>query len=386
MTHTPQATSRIPTSGTSNADADSATAPADSRRLGPAGYPQVFVEGDRAQITDPKGRLHTITLVAGGRFQTNRGFLDHDLVLGQPDGQVVTTEQGATFQVVRPRLVDYVMSMPRGATIVYPKDAAQIVAEGDIFAGARVLEAGVGSGALTLSLLNAVGPDGFLQSVELRPDFADIAQANVDLWFGGRHPAWDLAVADLADFLQQATPGSFDRVVLDMLDPWTHVGDVADVLVPGGVLTCYVATVSQLSTLAEALKESERFTEPDSWESLVRPWHLEGLSVRPEHRMVAHSGFLLTARVLAPATVPLQQVLRPAPAKEGQEPQWSPRDEWTEDAVGARVPGKRKLRRVRGELQRKVQTWLGSNLQAEEASAQQPNSESGDEANGSNGQ
>ena len=311
--------------------------------------------GDRVQLTDAKGRKHTIVLTEGGHFNTHKTSFSHDELIGQPEGTVVTTEQGATYLALRPLLSDYVMSMPRGAAVVYPKDSAQIIQFADIFPGARVVEAGVGSGALTLSLLSAIGEGGSLLSVERREDFAQVAQGNVDLWFGGRHPAWQVRVGDLADVLDELDPNSVDRVVLDMLAPWENIEQSARALVPGGVLLAYVATVTQLSRLAEDLRKSGLFTEPQAWESMVRDWHLEGLAVRPEHRMVAHTGFLLTARTMAAGVTPPPVSRRPAKAAEGLAGQWDDEDGWSPDAVGARPISDKKVRKVVRELNGRVE-------------------------------
>ncbi|GGK02007.1 transposase [Pilimelia anulata] len=253
--------------------------------------------GDRVQLTDPKGRMHTIVLEPGREFHTHRGALAHDALIGLPEGSVVTSAGGTAYLALRPLLADYVMSMPRGAQVIYPKDAAQIVAMGDVFPGARVLEAGAGSGALTCSLLRAVGPAGEVVSYERRDDFAAIARRNVEAFFGAPHPAWTLRTGDVADCTDDA---GFDRIILDMLTPWEVLDMVEKTLVPGGVLIGYVATTPQLSELVEALRERGGFTEPRAWESLVRDWHAEGLAVRPDHRMVAHTAFLVSARRLAP--------------------------------------------------------------------------------------
>lgn len=340
-----------------------ASLPADRPLPGPTGLGQdrrrgPLREGDRVQVRDPKGRLHTITLVAGGRFQTNRGTLDHDRVIGRPDGQVVRTPEGREFQVLRPLLSDYVMSMPRGATIVYPKDAGTIIARGDIFPGATVVEAGAGSGALSMSLLDAVGESGRLVSVERREEFADIARANVDLWFGRRHPAWDLRVGDLAEVLDAGPRAWADRVVLDMLAPWENLSAVARALVPGGVLTCYIATVTQMSRLVEDLRAAGCFTEPTAWETLEREWHLDGLAVRPEHRMVAHTGFLVTARRLAPGASPQERAHRAAKASDGQPGLWDEEEGWSEDAVGVRASSPKKVRRVRRDVTARAAAWV----------------------------
>jgi tRNA (adenine57-N1/adenine58-N1)-methyltransferase len=251
------------------------------------------------QLTDPKGRMHTITLTAGKVFHTHRGALPHDDLIGLPDGSVVTSAGGTAYLALRPLLSDYVLSMPRGAQVIYPKDAAQIVAMGDVFPGARVLEAGAGSGALTCSLLRAVGEHGEVHSFELRPDFAEIAHRNVEAFFGAVPKAWNLHVGDV----NSCEETGFDRIILDLLTPWAVLDLVDKALVPGGVLIGYVATTPQLSELVEALRERGGYTEPRAWESLVRDWHADGLAVRPDHRMIAHTAFLISARKLAPGVI-----------------------------------------------------------------------------------
>ncbi|HVB26811.1 MAG TPA: hypothetical protein VNE21_02735, partial [Mycobacteriales bacterium] len=236
---------------------------------GPAGAQRrrgLLQPGEAVQLTDPKGRQHTVVLRPGAEFHTHRGAVAHDALLGGPDGVVVTSTRGTPYVALRPLLADFVVAMPRGAAVVYPKDAAVIVSVADIFPGARVLEAGAGSGALSCSLLRAVGDDGLLLSFERRSEFAEVAKANVERWFGGPHPAWRLIVGDLADELAGTPagapadapagpaddghtdcaglgiPGSrMDRAVLDLLAPWEVVTPVGQVLVPGGVLCCYVA-------------------------------------------------------------------------------------------------------------------------------------------------
>ena len=302
--------------------------------------------GERVQLTDPRGKLHTITLAEGATFHTHKGYFRHDDLVGEPEGSLVTGTGGVEYLALRPLLSDYVLSMPRGAAVVYPKDAGQIVAMADIYPGARVVEAGVGSGALTLSLLRAVGDGGSLHSIERREDFAAIARANVEGFFGGPHPAWELTIGDLSDMLPVVAPGaSVDRVVLDMLAPWENLEAVAQALAPGGVLVAYVATTTQLSRLAEDLRADGRFTEPQAWESMVRGWHLEGLAVRPEHRMVGHTGFLLTTRRMADGIA--APVRRRRPSKGAY-----PTDEtaWTPEDLGERAVSDKKIRRVRRDL------------------------------------
>lgn len=265
------------------------------RRTGP------FTVGDRVQLTDAKGRHYTMVLTPGAEFHTHRGAIGHDDVIGLPEGSVVKSTNGDAFLVLRPLLIDYVMSMPRGAQVIYPKDAAQIVHEGDIFPGARVLEAGAGSGALTCSLLRAVGPAGQVISYELRDDHADHARRNVDTFFGQTPENWRLVIGDVAE--ADLADASVDRVVLDMLAPWDVLDAVARMLIPGGVLIVYVATVTQLSRTVEALREQQCWTEPRAWETLQRGWNVVGLAVRPQHNMRGHTAFLISARRLAPGTI-----------------------------------------------------------------------------------
>jgi tRNA (adenine57-N1/adenine58-N1)-methyltransferase catalytic subunit len=258
-----------------------------------------FAVGDRVQLTDVKGRHYTMVLATGGEFHTHRGAITHDSVIGLPEGSVVKSANGDPFLVLRPLLVDYVMSMPRGAQVIYPKDAAQIVHEGDIFPGARVLEAGAGSGAMTCSLLRAVGPGGRVVSYDVRDDHAEHASRNVATFFGELPENWELVVADVADY----TGPEVDRVVLDMLAPWEVLVKIAEVLVAGGVLMVYVATVTQLSRTVEAMREQQCWTEPRAWETMQRGWHVVGLAVRPQQSMRGHTAFLISARKLAPGTV-----------------------------------------------------------------------------------
>ncbi len=303
--------------------------------------------GDKVQLTDSRGRMNTIVLAAGAAFHTHRGYFRHDDLIGRPEGTVIVNTAGIEYLALRPLLSDYVLSMPRGAAVVYPKDAGQIVAMADIFPGAVVVEAGAGSGALSLSLLRAVGDTGTVHSIERRSDFADIARGNVEAFFGGPHPAWRLDVGDLAEVLPTAwAPGAVDRVVLDMLAPWENLDPVATALVPGGVLISYVATTTQLSRLAEEVRADGRYAEPAAWETLIRGWHLEGLAVRPEHRMIGHTGFLLSARRLADGTAPPLRKRRPAKGA------YPVDEQWTEEELGERPVSDKKVRRVRRDIGR----------------------------------
>jgi tRNA (adenine57-N1/adenine58-N1)-methyltransferase len=284
--------------------------------------------GEWVRLVDAKGRRHNLRLESGATFHTNRGAISHDDLIGRSEGFTIGSTAGGEYLVFRPLLSEFVVSMPRGAAVVYPKDAAQIVAMADIFPGARVVEAGVGSGALTCSLLRAVGPTGAVSSYERREEFADVARRNVRQFFGGDHPAWELTVGDLAEALpDRQAPGTVDRVVLDMLAPWECVDAVAGALAPGGVVVAYVATTTQLARTVETLRAHGEFTEPLPWETLVREWHVEGLAVRPSHKMNGHTGFLVTSRRMAPGERAPRKKRRPAPGAYG------------EDYTGPRPPG-----------------------------------------------
>ncbi|GII61243.1 transposase [Sphaerisporangium krabiense] len=280
------------------------------RRHGP------FQPGDQVQLTDPKDKRHTVTLREGAQFHTHKGSIPHDDLIGSPEGSVVRSSGGTPYLAFRHLLQDYTVSMPRGAAVVYPKDCGQIVAMADVFPGARVVEAGVGSGALTCFLLRAVGESGSLTSYERRQDFADIARKNVEKFYGGPVEQWRLVVGDLVASLDET---DVDRVILDMLAPWECVDAAAKALTPGGVICCYVATTTQLSRTVETLRDHGSFTEPHSWETLVRDWHVEGLAVRPDHRMVGHTGFLITSRRMADGVTPPPKRRRPAKGAYGEE-------------------------------------------------------------------
>jgi tRNA (adenine57-N1/adenine58-N1)-methyltransferase len=287
--------------------------------------------GEWVRLVDGKGRRHNFCLEPGKRFFSNKGHLEHDDLIGREEGFTVSSSGGGDYLVFRPLLSEFVISMPRGAAVIYPKDAAQIVTLADIFPGAHVVEAGAGSGALTCSLLRAVGPGGRVTSYERREEFAEVARRNVTQFFGvdddGRtHPAWTLNLGDLAELL----PGlgePCDRIILDMLAPWECIDVAADALRPGGILCAYVATTTQLSRFVETVRLHGGFTEPAAWESLVRDWHVEGLAVRPGHSMIGHTAFLVTARRMAPGQRAPLKKRRPAPGAYGP------------DYAGPRPPG-----------------------------------------------
>jgi tRNA (adenine57-N1/adenine58-N1)-methyltransferase catalytic subunit len=268
-----------------------------------------FSAGDLVQLTDNKGRMHTVELTPGKQFHTHRGYIAHDDLIGGPEGIVVTSTGGTAYLAFRQMLADYVLSMPRGAAVVYPKDAAQIVQMADIFPGARVVEAGAGSGALTCSLLRAVGDNGVVSSYERRAEFAEVARRNVARFFGSEPANWRLTVGDLE---MSCDDEDVDRVVLDMLAPWEVLDTVAKAMLPGGVLCVYVATTTQLSRIVESMREHGAYTEPAAFETLVRGWHVDGLAVRPDHRMVGHTGFLVTTRRMAPGVLAPPRRRRPA--------------------------------------------------------------------------
>ena len=316
-----------------------------------------FVIGDIVQLTDPKGRHHTIILEPGQRFHTHKGSLAHDDMIGRDDGSVITTDKDVDYVALRPRLADFVLSMPRGAAIIYPKDAADIIHRADIGPGHRVVEAGVGSGALTLWLLRSLAPNGELVSIERRQEFGDVASANVHTYYGDTTPApWSLEVGDFVDVAAGMEPMSVDRVVLDMLAPWECVEASCTILRPGGILIAYVATVTQLSRFVEAIRDTGRFTQPESSETLVRTWHVDGLAVRPDHRMIGHTAFLVWARIFAPGSHPPRAMTKKA------KPDYSDEDveAWTPGAVGFREETAKKMRDLVKDAQsRRTRTHTG---------------------------
>ncbi len=253
-------------------------------------------------LVDAKRRRHLVTLVEGGQFHTHNGVLEHDALIGQSEGVAARTTLGARLTAVRPTLAEYVLEMPRGAQVIYPKDLGPILILADVFPGARVLESGVGSGALTLALLRAVGAAGHVTGYEIRDDFARRARTNVEGFLGPDVPL-DIQVRDVYEGIEDPAPGAdgggFDRILLDLPEPWRVVKHAEEALHAGGILLAYLPTIGQVARLREELADSA-FGMVESLEVLQRSWHVDGQSVRPDHRMVAHTGFLTHARLLAP--------------------------------------------------------------------------------------
>jgi tRNA (adenine57-N1/adenine58-N1)-methyltransferase catalytic subunit len=256
----------------------------------------VFEVGDRVLLVDAKRRRHLVTLEAGGQLHLHTGVLRHDELIGADEGVTVRTSMGARLVAVRPTLAEYVLEMPRGAQVIYPKDLGPILVLADIHPGARVLESGVGSGALTMALLRAVGTTGQVVAYELRDDFAARARRNVEGLLGTDVPL-QIEVRDAYEGIDE---DDLDRVVLDLPEPWQVVKHAEGSLRPGGILLSYLPTIGQVARLREEL-ESSAFGMAQTIEVLHRGWHIEGQSVRPDHRMVAHTGFLTSARLLQPS-------------------------------------------------------------------------------------
>ncbi len=282
-----------------------------------------FKNGDRVQLSDAKGNKKTVVLTEGSSFHTHKGYIPHADIIGLDDGSLVTATSGTQYLAIRPLLLDHVLSMPRGAAVIYPRDSASIIVEADIFPGAVVVEAGVGSGGLSSYLLRAIGNNGLLYSFERREDFAETARKNVAAFLEETPKNWEVRVGDLQqENLADDLFGKVDRIVLDMLVPWECIKTAFNLLKPGGVLCIYVATTTQMSRTAETIKILDTWTPVRAYELLTRGWHLEGLSVRPEHRMVGHTGFLMTTRRMADGFQPLIKRSKPAHGAYGED--WKP--------------------------------------------------------------
>ncbi len=276
----------------------------------------IFEEGDLVRLVDQKGKVHQITLLQGQNFFTNHGGIAHADLIGQNVGRVVESSNGMKYVAFHPSLEEYALKMPRGAAVIYPRDARQIIGLANITPHKRVLEAGVGSGSLTMHILQALANTGELVSYEIREDFANIAKKNVTKFIKDTEN-WTLVNEDLATL---DTNEKFDAIVLDMLNPWDFLKLVEKSLHPGGFFVSYVATTTQMSRLVELMKLSGRWFEPRASEDLHREWHLEGLAVRPNHKMIGHTGFLIQARLMSEGEV--APVRKTKPAKGAYGPDW----------------------------------------------------------------
>ncbi|MDR4494568.1 MAG: tRNA (adenine-N1)-methyltransferase [Nitrospirales bacterium] len=260
---------------------------------------KTFQAGQRIHLVDKKERHYAVTLRRGDTFQHSGDRIAHDAIIGQPDGTMVTFSSGRSMLALQPTLGEYTLKMPRGAQVIYPKDLAMITTRADIYPGARVFEAGVGSGSLTMALLRAVGERGCVVSYEVREDFAATAQKNIERYMG-KVPNFFLHIRDAYDGIEIGETGSlewnFDRLVLDLPEPWRVVPHAALALRTGGIYLSYVPTVPQVMQTVQALEQSRAFTLIETFETLLRTWNIKGRSVRPDHRMVAHSGFITVAR------------------------------------------------------------------------------------------
>jgi tRNA (adenine57-N1/adenine58-N1)-methyltransferase catalytic subunit len=252
-----------------------------------------FEPGDKVLLTDTRGRRYLLTLRPGASFHFHRGIVQHDDILELSDGATIKSTGEETLTVLRPTYADYVLKMPRGAQVIYPKDVAAILVQGDIYPEARVLEAGVGSGAVTMALLRAVGPAGQVTAYELREEFATRARANVEE-FMGKVENLEIRMGSIYEPIE---PMEVDRAVLDLSEPWRALPQIQSALRPGGILVCFLPTILQVHTLTTSLRQETRWTSVWTQETLMRTWHIEGQSVRPDHRMVAHTGFLTLARL-----------------------------------------------------------------------------------------
>ncbi len=252
-----------------------------------------FREGDLCLLNDAKGRQYLVTLTSGSTWQSDKGSLAHDVVIGEPEGVTVATSTDAPLVALRPRLADYVLRMKRGAAVMYPKDTGALIMWADIAPGCTVVEAGTGSGALTLALLRAVGDRGVVVSVDKRQDHAVHARRLIESFWGGAPPNLDLRIGDVEDIIGDVAP---DRIILDLPEPWHSVAPAVDSLAGGGVFASYLPTIPQVQTLREELHQAKIFRDVDTFEILMRSWTVEGRSVRPDHRMVGHTGFITVAR------------------------------------------------------------------------------------------
>lgn len=257
-----------------------------------------LLAGEDCLLIDPKGRYYLLKLTEGGEFHSHLGRVPHHDIIGVAEGATVVSEKGSRLTVLRPRFFDYILKMKRGAQVVYPKDIGPMLVYGDIAPGSRVLEAGTGSGALTMALLRAVGAEGQVVSCERREDHAGHARLAIERYFGEIPANLELRVGSVEDAVIDVRP---DRLVLDLPQPWDVVEAAVEGLEGGGVFCAYVPTVPQMQQTVEALQASGSFIDFMSFETLLRTWNVEGRSVRPDHRMVGHTGFITVARKVLPA-------------------------------------------------------------------------------------
>jgi tRNA (adenine57-N1/adenine58-N1)-methyltransferase len=265
-----------------------------------------FQDGEQVLLIDQRGKRHLIFLRKSETFHSDRGWISHDAVIGQPEGTWVRSSMGLRYVALRPTLAEFVLDMPRGAQVIYPKDLAMILFWADVYPGCRVLEAGMGSGALTLALLRAVGPDGRVITFEQREEFARRALANIHMR-SGEVTNLTVRLGPVEDGVADEEP--VDRVLLDLPEPWKLTQAMARVLRPGGIFLSYVPTIIQAQQTAETLGRDRHWALVETFETLFRPWNIEGQSVRPFHRMVAHTGFITVARRVVPeegAAAPLR--------------------------------------------------------------------------------
>lgn len=262
-----------------------------------------FEPGEKVLLIDSRDRRYLVTLGTGKQWHSHSGVLDHDALIGSPEGVTVVTTGGAKVLAFRPTLEDFVLKMKRGAQVVYPKDLGLITVYADVHPGARVLEAGTGSASLTLALSRAVGPSGHVVSYELRDDHHEQAVENIQAWYSGPEGKPENLELRVGDIFEGVPEKGFDRMILDLPEPWRAVGTATESLRPGGIMCCYLPTIPQVQQVVAAMRMGG-FGLVNTFEGLVRTWNIDGQSVRPDHRMVAHTGFIVTARKLGTSGIP----------------------------------------------------------------------------------
>lgn len=251
-----------------------------------------FRAGDRIHLVNKKGRHYPLNLASQKVFQFSGEVISHDEIIGKEEGTTITLSRGKQFIALKPSLKEYILKMPRGAQVIYPKDIGIILMWGDIYPGAKVVEAGLGSGALTMALLRSVGREGMVISYEIREDFIKRGIENIECYMG----KVDNLIVKRQDIYEGIDEEDVDRIILDLPEPWRVVEHAVRVLRNGGIFLCYLPTILQVANAVEALRKSGRFIQIETLETLLRTWHVEDKSVRPDHRMVAHTGFIITGR------------------------------------------------------------------------------------------